>query len=313
MAILLHVIGDYGKPGAMDLLMVKKHEQHPTELADLKGARLITVVESGEGKRLAENLIKQLTGEDKLKARRMREDFWEFEPTHKIWLATNHKPIIKGSDYAIWRRIRLIPFEVTIPDPEQDKQLTAKLKEEAPGIFNWMVEGCLAWQREGLSVPEKITIATQNYKDEMDTIKDFIKDTCIINPLAKVVVADLYTTYISWCEENGDHPLSKRKLVSKLEEMDFEKRNSSGNNLYLLGLGLLKMPVKELTKLSKLQNFRMNSIEMPRVEVIGKKNNFVNFDNSSEENGNNQKQEEPIQDKASNDIDDIDELLRGEI
>jgi putative DNA primase/helicase len=239
MNVLLHVTGDYGKPGAPGLLMVKKHEQHPTEIADLKGARLVTLAESGEGKRLAEDFIKQLTGGDWLKARGMREDFWKFKPSHKIWLATNHKPIIKGNDYAIWRRIRLIPFEVTIPYAEQDKQLTAKLKKESPGIFNWMVKGCLMWQREGLTEPEEVAAATQNYKEEMDTIKDFIEENCLVNPLAKVEVANLYVAYLSWCEENGEYPLSKKNLVAKLEEMDFEKRRVSGNKPYLFGLNLL--------------------------------------------------------------------------
>ncbi|MBT9156800.1 MAG: hypothetical protein DDT37_01790 [Firmicutes bacterium] len=235
---LLSALGEYGKPGAMNLLMAKKHEQHPTEIADLQGARLITVTESGEGKRLAENLVKQLTGGDKLKARRMREDFWDFEPTHKIWLATNHKPEIKGGDHAIWRRIRLIPFTVTIPDEEQDKQLAEKLKQELQGILNWMVEGCLAWQREGLRMPEEVTSATQGYAAEMNTIKAFVEETCVAACDARITLASLYFAYSSWCSSSGERPVSRKKLAGKLEELGYEKRRGSENKVFIFGIGL---------------------------------------------------------------------------
>ncbi len=235
---LLSVTGDYGKPGAMNLLMAKKHEQHPTEIADLHGARLITVVESGEGKRLAENLVKQLTGGDKLKARRMREDFWDFEPTHKIWLATNHKPEIKGGDHAIWRRIRLIPFDVTIPDEEQDKHLAEKLEQELQGILNWMVEGCLVWQREGLRMPAEVASATKGYAAEMNMIKDFVEDKCVVINCAKATLVSMYSAYTSWCDGNGERPISRKKLVGKLEEMGYEKRRGSENKVFIFGIGL---------------------------------------------------------------------------
>jgi putative DNA primase/helicase len=248
------------------------------------------VIESGEGKRLAENLIKQLTGGDRLKARRMREDFWDFEPTHKIWLATNHKPVIRGSDHAIWRRIRLIPFQVTIPENEQDKHLLEKLKKELPGILRWMVEGCLLWQREGLETPEEVKNATQKYKTEMDVITNFLNDTCIINSLAKVAVTELYAVYVSWCEENGEHQVSRQNLVSKLEEQGFEKRRGTENKLFLHGIGLLENG-KKLPKLSKLRNFRMNARELVRVEVNRKKVNFSNFDNFLGKEGSDEREE----------------------
>jgi len=142
---------DYAIKATTDLLMVRKGEAHPTERADLHGKRFVSCVEAGEGRRLAEALVKELTGGDRVRARRMREDFWEFSPSHKIWLAANHKPVVRGTDHAIWRRIKLVPFTVTIPDHQQDRDLPNKLKGELSGILNWAVMGCTEWQAEGLN------------------------------------------------------------------------------------------------------------------------------------------------------------------
>jgi P4 family phage/plasmid primase-like protien len=140
----LEMMGDYGQQAAPDLLLAKRGS-HPTELADLFGARLVASVEVEDGRRLAESLVKQLTGGDRIKARRMREDFWEFAPTHKVFLAANHKPVVRGTDHAIWRRIKLVPFDVVIPKGEQDSRLPKKLRAELPGILAWAVHGCLEW------------------------------------------------------------------------------------------------------------------------------------------------------------------------
>ncbi len=145
---LLNVLGgDYAMQANRDLLIVKRGESHPTELAALFGKRLVVTIETDDGRRLAEGLVKQLTGSDKITARRMREDFWQFDPTHKVLLATNHKPEVRGTDHAIWRRLRLIPFDVVIPDEHQDKDLPLKLEAERAGILAWAVQGCLAWGR----------------------------------------------------------------------------------------------------------------------------------------------------------------------
>ncbi len=130
--------------------MATKGDRHPTELADLHGKRFVAAVETADGGRLSEALVKELTGGDSIRARRMREDFWQFRPSHTVVLATNHKPTIRGTDHGIWRRIRLVPFTVTIPDAEQDKQLTSKLRAEWPAILRWAVAGCIDWQRNGL-------------------------------------------------------------------------------------------------------------------------------------------------------------------
>ncbi|TDA70639.1 MAG: DNA primase [Clostridia bacterium] len=234
------VLGDYATQAAPDLLLAKKGERHPTEVADLLGKRLVVATETESGRRLAESLVKQLTGGDKLKARRMREDFFEFEATHKLWLATNHKPRVRGTDYAIWRRIRLIPFNVTIPVEEQDKSLPDKLREELPGILRWAVEGCLAWQREGLGVPDEVKAATDAYRQEQDVLAAFLEDCCIINPLAKAAAKDIYQTYLAWCEENGERPMSQRDLGMQLTERGFDRfRGGKSGGIVWRGIGLL--------------------------------------------------------------------------
>src|SRR5215213_4388400 len=173
--ILMEALGDYAMQAAPELLLAKRGS-HPTELADLFGARFVASVEVDEGRRLAEGLVKQLTGRDPIKARRMREDFWEFEPTHTVFLATNHRPEVRGTDHAIWRRIRLVPFEETIPKDEQDKKLAEKLRGEMPGILAWIVQGCLAYQQDGLGEPDKVRAATLDYRSEMDVLAGFIED-----------------------------------------------------------------------------------------------------------------------------------------
>ena len=143
-----------------------------------------------------------MTGGDTMTARFMRAEFFEFDPEFKIWLATNHKPTIRGTDYAIWRRIRLIPFTVTIPEAEQDAALLDKLTAELPGILAWAVRGCLDWQTNGLGAPSEVTSATQEYRDEMDVLGEFLTDCCVLAPTRTARAKDLYAAYQKWCEEN---------------------------------------------------------------------------------------------------------------
>ena len=169
---------DYAMKAASDFLMVKKGDSHPTDKTDLFGKRLVACVETEDNRRLSESLVKELTGGDAIRARRMREDFWQFDPTHKVVLATNHKPVVRGTDLAIWRRIRLIPFNVTIPSEERDKKLIGKLLAELPGIFAWAVCGCLDWQNHGLCEPSEVMLATNTYRQEQDVIGEFIAQCC---------------------------------------------------------------------------------------------------------------------------------------
>src|SRR5215208_2414346 len=209
--ILMEALGDYAMQAAPELLLAKRGS-HPTELADLFGARFVASVEVDEGRRLAESLVKQLTGRDPIKARRMREDFWQFGPTHTVFLATNHRPEVRGTDHAIWRRIKLVPFEVTIPESEQDKRLAEKLRKELPGILAWIVRGCLEYQRNGLGEPEEVKAATEGYRSEMDVLAAFIEDRCVVHPKAHVGATPLYRAYKDWCEDAGESQLTQTKF-----------------------------------------------------------------------------------------------------
>ena len=221
LAILQEILGDYARQAAPELLTHKSRDRHPTELADLFGARLVTSVEVDEGKRLAETLVKQMTGGDWMKARFMRGDFFEWTPTHKLFLAANHRPVIRGTDYAIWRRIHLVPFEVTIPKEERDPQLPTKLLAEASGILAWAVRGCLEWQRGGLGVPKVVEDATAAYRAEQDVLADFLTECCILDPQASVTSKQLYKAYGEWCEQGGERPISKTAFGIRLTERGF--------------------------------------------------------------------------------------------
>lgn len=235
---ILDMLGDYGRQSAPQFLMTG--DRHPTEIADLQGARFVATIEVEEGRHMAEVLVKQLTGGDRIKARFMRRDFFEFDPQHKIFLAANHKPIIRGTDYAIWRRIRLIPFMVTIPPDEQDKVLGEKLRAELPGILAWAVRGCLEWQKNGLIVPAKIKQATDEYQTEMDIIAGFLADCCIVSSLASVTASAIYQAYKTWTESNGEKAMSHRAFSARLKERGFAatSRDGAGRWVYS-GLGLL--------------------------------------------------------------------------
>jgi phage/plasmid-associated DNA primase len=193
-----------------------------------------------------ETKVKQLTGGDRLKARFMRQDFFEFYPTHKIFLAANHKPIVRGTDYAIWRRIKLVPFEVTIPEKERIPfaKMLAMLKAEWPGILAWAVQGCIKWQAQGLGTPTEVTKATQAYREEMDIIGDFIDEHCIIDANAKAKASTLYATYKTWCDANGEHALTQKVFGSRLTERGFERKREKAGYFWL-GIGILENLVND--------------------------------------------------------------------
>ena len=222
---LLGLFGDYGRQAEPDLLLARR-EAHPTGMADLMGARLVVSTEVDEGRRLAEATVKQLTGADRIKARFMRQDFFEFEPTHTLFLAANHRPVVRGTDHAIWRRLRLLPFNVVIDAEDQDHHLVEKLSAELPGLLAWAVEGCLRWQRTGLSSPTAVMVATEDYRAEMDVLGAYLDESCVVSEVAYVSAADLYRSYVAWCEANGEHALSQRRLGPALVERGFERRST---------------------------------------------------------------------------------------
>jgi P4 family phage/plasmid primase-like protien len=235
---VLAVAGDYGQQAAPDLLLAK-HGTHPTELADLYGARAVASIEVEDGRRLAESLVKQITGGDKIRARRMREDFWEFDPTHKVLLVANHKPVIRGTDHAIWRRVKLVPFDNVIPKAEQDPRLPEKLRAELPGVLAWAVRGCVEWQAEGLGEPDEVRVATDSYRQESDALTGFIEDACTVHPDAWVKFKDLWAAYGKWAAATNErYQLSRQQFADRLTERGFEADRGTGNVAIRRGIAL---------------------------------------------------------------------------
>ena len=217
------LMGDYSQQTATETLLVKQKGAIPNDIARLKGARFITASEAEAEQRLAESLIKQMTGGDIISARFLHQEWFDFEPTYKIFLGTNHKPVIKGTDYAIWRRIKLVPFEVTIPEQESDGNLLDKLQDELSAILTWAVQGCMEWQNSGLGIPQEVFAATDEYKNEMDIISDFINECCIESPNSRVLFKDLYQVYKNWCDENGEYPLKKNAFSRRIGEKGYSQ------------------------------------------------------------------------------------------
>ena len=216
-----YIMGDYASTTRPEVFMEKKHDAIPVELAALKGVRFTSTVETSYGQRFAESLIKQITGGDEVQVRFMRQDPFTYKPQFKIWLASNNKPDIRGRDQGIWSRIMLIPFTVMIPPQERDKQLGEKLKKEGEAILSWAVEGCLAWQKEGLNPPEQVLDAVNEYQEETDLLSGFFEDCCTLNPLAKATTRDLYSAYEMWCLDNGETPVRKNMFSRMLRERGF--------------------------------------------------------------------------------------------
>ena len=216
-----NILGDYSQQTPTETLVIKKKGAISNDLARMKGARFVTASESEENHRLAENLIKQMTGDDIISARFLYKETFEFEPEYKIFLGTNNKPIIRGNDHAIWRRIKLVPFQVTIPPEEMDRNLLNKLKTEYSGILNWAIKGCIEWQNYGLGIPVEVTEATDEYRNEMDLLNDFIQDCCIEGTDFNVPSKNLYQAYIKWCEGNGEFQLKQASFGRKLREKSF--------------------------------------------------------------------------------------------
>jgi putative DNA primase/helicase len=221
--------------------MVKKTGGIPNDLAGLKGARMVSAQEVESGQRLAESLVKQVTGGGVISARFLHGEFFEFRPSFKLWIDGNSKPVIRGGDHAIWRRIRLIPFTVQIPPEQQDRRLSEKLKGELPGILNWALSGCLAWQKEGLTPPDEVKAATENYRDEMDIIGQFISERCLIGPCYHATAKSLYSAFSEWSGAQGEkRPMIQQNFGMRLTERGLEKRRGTGGFYSWYGIGLIE-------------------------------------------------------------------------
>lgn len=212
------IMGDYHRAAGIETFAASNIEHHPTDLARLRGARLVTAQETEEGRRWAESRIKSLTGGDRISARFMRQDFFEYDPQFTLLIAGNHKPGLRSVDEAIRRRFHLIPFNVTIPVEERDNDFADKLRDEWSGILSWMIEGCLAWQREGLAPPPVILSATAAYLDGQDAIGAWLAESCDCSDLdAWSATNDLYMSFRVWAERAGEFVLPRARFLDALE------------------------------------------------------------------------------------------------
>lgn len=232
------ILGEYAKAATYATFTSKPDDRTLNDLARLVGSRMVSASENDEGSRLSEALIKRLSGNDTVTARFLYKGIFEYVPTFKTILVGNHRPTIKGTDHAIWRRIHLVPFDQVIPDEEQDHNLLEKLKAEYQGILAWMVQGCMEWQTQGLGLPDEVKDATASYKQEMDTVGNFLADCCVRGDYATVKSSALYHAYEKWCGDNGEQARSHVKFSLQLEERNLRKKREITGQFWQ-GLGLI--------------------------------------------------------------------------
>jgi putative DNA primase/helicase len=225
-----HVMGDYASQIPIESLMSKANEGISNDIARLKGRRFVTSSEAEQGRKLAESKVKQLTGMGKIQARFLFQEYFEFDAEFKIFMDSNHKPEIRGTDEAIWSRIKLIPFAVSIPASDIDKQLSKKLRSEAAGILAWAVRGCLEWQAAGgLDEPEAVKAAVKGYREEMDTAAEFLEEHCLFGPDNEVASGEIYKAYEIWCEQENKHALKPKAFGAALRQCNLAPCKIHGN------------------------------------------------------------------------------------
>ena len=233
---IFSMLGDYACKAPQSLLLERKATQQTNDIAMLKGSRFVLGSETEESMRFGEAQIKDLTGSDRLVGRFHHKEFFSFTPTHSLWIFGNHKPVIRGTDHAIWRRFHLIPFEVQF---KKDRNLPKQLLSETPGILKWAVNGCLRWRKDGLVIPDKVTKATDEYRKAEDVIGHFISDRCEIDAEEWESKTDLYQEYTAWTRENGMKALSKINFGKRLKERGFGDKKSHGGVRNWTGIKLL--------------------------------------------------------------------------
>jgi putative DNA primase/helicase len=227
------VLGNYARRTPIATFLKQRPGNIPNDIARLRGARFVWAAENDRDVRLAESLIKEMTGGDRMVARFMRGEFFEFVPAFKPWLATNHKPAVRG-DAALWRRLKLVPFDYTIPKERQKQrhEVMTMFKAELPGILNWAIEGCLEWQRGGLGEPEEVLKATREYEAEQDTFAMFLEEKCICTAQAEVLSLPMYRVYKIWAEEHGETAPSHKVFAALMSERGFKKKKTEKGILY---------------------------------------------------------------------------------
>ena len=231
--VMLELFGDYALSTGIETFM-KKNSEQSNDIARLKGMRLVTTSEIEQGRQISESLIKMVTGEDALTARFLYGEYFSFKPTFKIFMATNHKPKIRGADNGIWRRIKMIPFTVTIPPEQRDKNLTEKLIAENSGILNWLLKGYAMWKKEGLEEPAAVREANEEYRMDMDSVGTFVTDCLELDASLqwRLPTNMLYQTYIKWCNKNNERVMSQKWLGMRMSEKGFKRVITNGQRLW---------------------------------------------------------------------------------
>ncbi|TMS59842.1 hypothetical protein MW7_000385 [Imbroritus primus] len=245
---LATILGDYATNAPMDTFMETRTDRHPTDMAGLRGARFVAAIETEQGRRWAESKVKNLTGGDKISARFMRQDFFEFFPQFKLFVAGNHKPAIRNIDEAMKRRLHLIPFTITVPPERRDKHLQQKLLAERDGILAWAVQGCLDWQGHGrLDPPQRVVEATEEYFEAEDALGRWLDERCVREPNAKSLTAELFNDWKQWAEAAGEFIGAQRRFSDLLITRGLEKwRNGMGVRGFQ-GIGLKHPPTPTYT------------------------------------------------------------------
>lgn len=224
---LTTLLGDYAAVAAMDMFMASHGDRHPTDMAGLRGARVVTAIETEQGSRWAESKLKALTGGDKITARFMRQDFFEFIPQFKLLIVGNHKPSIRNVDEAMRRRLHMVPFTITIPPAKRDKTLPERLLAERDGILAWALEGCLEWQRVGLQPPAAVMAATDEYFEAEDAIGRWIDERCDLGNQFTEASNALFADWKLWADNNGEYAGSNKRFAETLIGRGLERWRSS--------------------------------------------------------------------------------------
>jgi putative DNA primase/helicase len=225
-------LGDYAMQADPTLLMASHHDSHPTGQAALQGRRLAVCMETAQGRHLDAPTAKQLTGGDTITARYMRQDFFSFTPSHTILMITNHKPVVDGSDDALWRRIVVVPFEQVFSGDQVQPDLKEQLGSEPDAILSWMIEGWISYTEHGLLIPDAVRIATEAYKADSDAVGRYITERFYPTQFGTVASADLFADWQKWSAVNGEEPITQKAFTTELTRRGYSKHKSDGRILW---------------------------------------------------------------------------------